>query len=185
MSSRLQIGFLADGLATGIGSLPYLDPEKALALIFSYLPGIQHWPQLPQRGKQEHFVNQFLHPLIDCGILVTEGDHWVLNTFGENYAECLTHFYSTCLPAEEDNEECLRTFLPTPEAAAGFHAFLTRAQTGGLKSVKYVKGQIAEPLSVALELKLRFGCQVHYYQESIAIIRYRNTIIISISNDFG
>ncbi len=163
MSSRFQTGFLADGLATGIGSLPYLDPEEALALIFSYLPDIPHWPQLPQRGKQEHFVHQFLQPLVDCGMLVSEGDHWVFNTSGENYAECLTDFYRTCLPAEEDNGECLQTFLPTPEAAAGFHAFLARAQTGGLKGAKYVKGQIAGPLTVALELKDQQGRPSYYH----------------------
>jgi hypothetical protein len=162
MSSRFQIGFLADGLATGIGSLPYLDPEEALELIFTDLPDIPHWPQLPQRGKQELFVHQFLQPLVDCGMLVEEDDHWGFNTSRDNYAECLTDFYTTCLPAEENNGECLQTFLPTPEAAAGFHAFLARAKTGGLKRAKYVKGQIAGPLTVALELKDQQGRPAYY-----------------------
>ncbi len=162
MSRAFQIDFLPEGLATGIGSLPYQDPEEAMALIFSNLPDIPHWPQLPQRGKQEHFVHQFLQPLVDCGMLITKGDRWAFNTASENIAECLTDFYTTCLPAEEGNSECLQTFLPTPGSAAGFHAFLARAQTGGLKKAKYVKGQIAGPLTVALELKDQQGRPAYY-----------------------
>ncbi len=74
MSRTFQIDFLPESLATGIGSLPYLDSEEAMALIFSELPDIPHWPQLPQQGKQEHFVHQFLQPLVDCGMLITKGD---------------------------------------------------------------------------------------------------------------
>lgn len=162
MSRGFQIDFLPEGLATGIGSLPCLDPEEALALIFTDLPDIPHWPQLPQRGTQEHFVHQFLQPLVDCGMLVAKGDRWIFNTSRENNAECLTDFYTTCLPAEEGNGECLQTFLPTPKSAAGFHAFLARAQTSGLKRAKYVKGQIVGPLTVALELKDQQGRPAYY-----------------------
>ncbi len=162
MSRRFHTDFLPKGLATGIGSLPYLDPEEALAHIFTELPDIPHWPQLPQRGKQEHFVHQFLHPLVDCGMLVAEGDHWSFDTSRENTAECLTDFYTVCLPAEEGNAECLQSFLPPPQAAAGFHAFLGRAQTGGLKKPKYVKGQIVGPLTAALELKDQQGRPAYY-----------------------
>ena len=162
MSPGLQIDFSPEGLATGIGSLPYLDPEEALALIFTDLPDIPHWPQLPKKGRQEHFVHQFLQPLVDCGTLVAQGDQWVFNTASENSAECLTEFYTTCLPAEEGSYECRRAFVPTPEAAAGFHAFLDRAQRGGLGKAKYVKGQIVGPLTASLELKDQQGRPAYY-----------------------
>ncbi len=162
MSHAFQIDFLPESLATGIGSLPYLFPEEALALVFTALPDIPNWPQLPQQGKQEHFVHQFLQPLVDCGMLTTKGDRWVFNTSRENNAECMTDFYTTCLPAEEGNGECLQTFLPSPEAATGFHAFLARAQSGGLKKARYVKGQIVGPLTVALELKDQLGRPAYY-----------------------
>jgi len=172
MSSAFQINFLPEGLATGIGSLPYLDPEDALALILTDLPDIPHWPQLPQRSKQEHFVHQFLQPLVDCEILIAKGDRWTFDTSKENSAECLTDFYTTCLPAEEGNRSCLNTFGPTPEAAAGFHAFLAQVQTNGLKKAKYVKGQIVGPLTVALELKDQQG-RPAYYQEDLRDIIVR------------
>ena len=163
MVDAFQIAFMPEGLATGIGSLPFVDPEAALELIFAELPEMPHWPQLPRRGEQEHFVHQFLQPLMDCGMLTSEGGRWILDASGENSAACLTEFYTTCLPAEAGDGECLRSYLPTPEAAAGLYAFLARARAGGLKPAGFVKGQIAGPLSVALELKDRQGRPAYYH----------------------
>ena len=112
------------GLATGIGSLPFTKPEDALALVVEELPEVPHWPQLPLRDKQEHFVHQFLQPLVACGMLVWQDQRWVFDRSSATEAECLTRFYMNCLPAEEGQSECLRSFLPSPEAAAGFHSFL-------------------------------------------------------------
>ena len=66
------MSFQPGGLATGIGSLPFLEPGEALELIWQYLPDIPHWPQLPQRGSSEGFVNQFLNPLVEAGLLAAE-----------------------------------------------------------------------------------------------------------------
>ena len=87
--------FVPEGLATGIGSLPYSDPQEALELILNDFPDIPHWPQLPQRSKLEHFVHQFLQPLVDCGMLVAEGARWVFDISRENHAACLTEFYAS------------------------------------------------------------------------------------------
>jgi hypothetical protein len=163
MVDSFPTNFLPEGLATGIGSLPFADPEAALELIFAELPDMPHWPQLPRRSEREHFVHQFLQPLLDCGMLEAEGKRWILDASGENSAACLTEFYTGCLPAEAGDGECRRAYLPTPEAAAGLHAFLARARTGGLKQAGYVKGQIAGPLSVALELKDRQGRPAYYH----------------------
>jgi hypothetical protein len=155
--------FEPECLATGIGSLPFVDPEEALALIFAELPDMPHWPQLPRRDEREHFVYQFLQPLVDCGMLMAEGRRWIFDPSGENSAACLTEFYTACLPAEAGDGKCLGAYLPAPEAAAGLHAFLARARAGGFKQAKYLKGQIAGPLSVALELKDRQGRPAYYH----------------------
>lgn len=47
------------GLATGIGSLPHQDAEKALDLIFKYVPAVPFWPQLPKRSPCEGMISQF------------------------------------------------------------------------------------------------------------------------------
>jgi hypothetical protein len=158
-------------MATGIGSLPFENPEKALALILTELPECPHWPQLPRRSSREHFVYQFLQPLVACGMVVLRDNRWIFDMARDASAECLTDFYTTCLPAEEGNPECLRSFLPSPEAAAGCHAFLSRARSGEFARARYLKGQIAGPLTVALELKDQEG-RPAYYQGDL-----RDTIV--------
>ena len=149
-------------MATGIGSLPFENPEKALALILTELPESPHWPQLPRRSSREHFVYQFLQPLVACGMVVLRDNRWVFDMARDTSAECLTDFYTTCLPAEEGNAECRRSFLPSPEAAAGFHAFLSRMRSEDLDRARFLKGQIAGPLTVALELKDEEGRPAYY-----------------------
>ena len=46
-------------LATGIGSLPYLEPCKAVDTIFANMPEIPFWPQLPKKGVMEGMIGQF------------------------------------------------------------------------------------------------------------------------------
>ena len=43
----------------GIGSLPYLEANSALDLIFEYCPQIPFWPQLPKRDAREGMTAQF------------------------------------------------------------------------------------------------------------------------------
>jgi hypothetical protein len=40
-------------IATGIGSFPIADPDKAAALSIEYLPEAPIWPQLPQRDFRD------------------------------------------------------------------------------------------------------------------------------------
>jgi hypothetical protein len=155
------------GLATGIGSLPFTDAQHALDLIWAELPEIPHWPQLPMRGKTEHFINQFLQPLVDCGMLVQYGHGgWRFDTSSDSCAACMTDFYSICLPAEDEDPVCSKSFLPSSESAFGFHSFLSMAKNRGLEKAIYLKGQIAGPLTVALELKDQQG-RPAYYQEDL------------------
>jgi hypothetical protein len=149
------------GLATGIGSLPFSNPADALSLVMEELPEVPHWPQLPLRDKQEHFVHQFLQPLVACGMLVFRNQRWAFDRSSSTKAECLTRFYMNCLPAEEGQSECLRSFLPSPEAAAGFHSFLN-LESNHLSKAQYLKGQIAGPLTIALELKDDEGRPAYY-----------------------
>ncbi len=71
MLQRQKGGFLY-GLATGIGSLPYQKTSPALDLIRETLPLGPHWPQLPQRTKDESLVRQFLGPLLKLEMLTAE-----------------------------------------------------------------------------------------------------------------
>ena len=50
-------------IATGIGSLPITDPDKAAALSLQYLPEAPIWPQLPQRDFREQMDGQYSESL--------------------------------------------------------------------------------------------------------------------------
>lgn len=172
--AKAEPPFYPRGMATGIGSLPFEDPDEALALILSECPECPHWPQLPRRGPKEHFIHQFLHPLVECGLLVYPSDRWLFDMSRDACAGDLTMFYSTALAAEEGDPEALQTFLPSPESAAGFHAFLTQAgNDASLEKAAHLKGQIAGPLSVALELKDEQG-RPAYYRDDLRDVIVRN-----------
>ena len=119
--------FTPRGMASGIGSLPFEDPRPALALILTELPECPHWPQLPRRSRREHFVHQFLQPLVACGLRVHQNGRWFFDVSRDTSADSFTVIYSACLAAEEGDAGALMSFLPPPEAAAGFHAFMRRA----------------------------------------------------------
>ena len=51
------------GLATGIGSLPLVDAQKAIDLIFRYVPSAPFWPQLPKCDMREGMIAQFTENL--------------------------------------------------------------------------------------------------------------------------
>lgn len=148
-----------------MGSLPHRDPDAALAVVLAHVPEIPHWPQLPRRSQREHFVFQFLQPLVDCGLLMQHNQRWGFDSRRPEYPDGLTRFYTTALAAEAGERESLQRFLPGPEAAAGFHGFLTRARSAGLPAARFVKGQIAGPLTIALELKDQDGIPAYYKED--------------------
>ncbi|OAT81818.1 hypothetical protein [Desulfotomaculum copahuensis] len=159
-------GFAPGGLATGIGSLPYLEPGQALPLIFSHLPQIPHWPQLPRRGGREGFVFQFLNPLLAAGLLSIEDGRAFFDDSHPAWPERLTDFYTTYLAAEAGDEKALQAFAFPREAAAGFYAFLDYIRSHGTGEAHYFKGHLAGPLTIAFQLKNRAG-RLAYYEEQL------------------
>lgn len=151
------------GLATGIGSLPGEDARAAVGLVLRYFPEIPHWPQLPRRGPVEHFVYQFLYPLFRLGLLVEEGGRVYLATRRPDWAERLTEFYTVYLALEAGDEAALDYFAVPPEAAAGLYAFVQEAAGGDFW---LVKGQVAGPLTVGLNLRDADG-RVAYYRDEL------------------
>ncbi|MCL6635852.1 MAG: hypothetical protein K6T29_08835 [Peptococcaceae bacterium] len=153
------------GLATGIGSMPFTDPAEALPLIRKYLPEIPHWPQLPLRGRQEHFVNQFLRPLVEAGLLTDDGDRVYFDPARPGWAGCLTGFYSTYLACEDGDAGALDAFAFPEDAAAGFYAFLEEMEKGTGDAV-LLKGHTVGPLSVAFQVKDQRG-RFAYYDDQL------------------
>jgi len=158
--------FNPSGLATGIGSLPFIDPDQAIKLIRRYFPAIPHWPQMPRRGMEEHFVFQFLQPLVETGLLVAKNRTYFFDMSQQSWPDRLTDFYTICLSAEEGDPAALENFVPPKHAARGFHVFLENAQKISGHGVKFLKGQIVGPLSAGLHLKDEKG-RIAYYQDEL------------------
>ncbi len=150
------------GLHTGIGSMPYVDPQKALDLIFGTMPEIPHWPQLPLRGTAEGFVFQFLTPLVEAGLIKLEGDKAYFDTDSEDWEGSLTRFYTIYLSAVEGDAQALEAFALPVEAASGFYAYLDYIRKNTLGQALFLKGHLAGPLTIGFNLKDPQGRFAYY-----------------------
>lgn len=56
------------GVATGVGSLPGLDPAEAVSLIFGELPDFPHLPELPDRGPGADMLGRSAALLVDLAV---------------------------------------------------------------------------------------------------------------------
>jgi hypothetical protein len=56
------------GLATGIGSLPGDDIDRATAQVFDELPDLPHLPELPQRGPGADMIGRTATHLVDLPV---------------------------------------------------------------------------------------------------------------------
>ncbi|MCL6610756.1 MAG: hypothetical protein K6T66_04340 [Peptococcaceae bacterium] len=160
------MSFKPAGLLTGIGSVPYTDPAEALSLIFSNMPEIPHWPQMPLRGPGEGFVFQFLTPLVRAGLIRIEGGRAYFDTESDRWGEGMTEFYAAYLAAAEGDPEALEAFSLPEEAAAGFYAFSDHIREKGPGDAVYFKGHLAGPLTVGFNLK-DAGGRLAYYQDQL------------------
>ncbi len=94
------------GLPTGIGSLPHLDADTAVALVKRYFPAVPHWPQLPKANRREYFTYQNLNLLSELGLLQIERyDRAFFTSDDAAWPERLAAFYEIYLQAGDGNAE--------------------------------------------------------------------------------
>jgi len=155
-----------NGLATGIGSLPFLDEYEAANFVLEKLPKIPHWPQLPGKGEQEGFVFQYLYPLVKSGLLKIKDGQAYFDTVHADWIDRLTNFYSLYLEAESGDSEALEQFSFPMSAAAGFYAFEELISKKDLSEAVYFKGQLTGPLTVGFQIKDEKG-HLAYYDEQL------------------
>jgi hypothetical protein len=122
-------------LATGIGSVPYLDVEDTCRMILDRFPEVPFWPQFPKRSFLEGMIVQFseglplLEPDESMGLRVSKRDR----------ASELTRFYEHFLADD------LEYFAMSGDYARGLYAMieLLEKRTEGT----YVKGQSVGPVT--------------------------------------
>jgi hypothetical protein len=123
-------------LATGVGSLPHTDPEKAVRFVLSHLCEAPYWPQLPRRNFLETMYVQYAAGLPGAAI---EGEKLLVESGEKAMAEAEA-FYERFL------SEDASSFAIPAERAAGLHRLLAADPAPCLA----VKGQIAGPVSFGL-----------------------------------
>lgn len=135
-------------LATGVGSLPHTDPDRAVRLVLSGFRDIPCWPQLPRRSFLENMYAQYAAGLpgaaFDGERLFVEG--------GEGVMAEAEAFYERFL------SEDLASFAIPAERAEGLHRLIGAAEG----PYAAVKGQVTGPVSFGLMITDRRKKPVFY-----------------------
>ena len=134
---------------TGIGSLPFLEPEEAVELVFKGCD-IPFWPQLPRRSFREFMIPQYSEGFPGIREDQQKGEVKV----SEVTQDELNVFYEAAASGRE--------FPISPKYAAGFYAFEDALRGRKLKAVK---GQITGPLTFSLGLKDSEGRYTYFNEE--------------------
>jgi methionine synthase II (cobalamin-independent) len=143
-------------IATGIGSLPLVDPDEAVALSLTYLAEAPIWPQLPQRSFLEHFCCQYSEGL--PGFLVDSSKQSYYFDTSRDLDPELERFYERYLVKDHDY------FSISQDHAAGFHAFVATLKKKGLPpSARFLKGHCTGPLTFGITVKDSDGRDIVYH----------------------
>lgn len=126
--------------ATGIGSAPFTDPDRAAALILSELPELPFWPQLVRLGFQEDMVSQGVRGL--PGLVLDEVNRIVKVDAQQPRELALAEFYEAVW------SEDLDIFALTPHEASGFFSLLRQA-ADAVPGPPALKGQVVGPVTFA------------------------------------
>jgi len=136
-------------IATGVGSLPINDPDKAVALSLSYLHEAPIWPQLPQRSFREHMENQYSEAF--PGIRLDTVKNRLYFDTAKDLTPELEKFFEQYL------QQNYGFFKMTEEFAAGFYSLLRAFKNGVPPPTQFIKGHVTGPLTVGTSLKDETG----------------------------
>jgi len=126
--------------ATGIGSVPFTDPDAAAALVLKYLPEAPFWPQMVRLGFPEEMVAQAARGL--PGLRVDLEAHTVAVDPDLPRDQALARLYEEVWAGD------LAPFALDPGEAQGFYALLRACATSG-SGIQALKGQLSGPVTFA------------------------------------
>ena len=123
-------------LATGIGSVPYLDVRKTCQMILDRFPEVPFWPQFPKRSFLEGMIVQFSEGL---PLLEPDEQEMGLRVSQKDRPSEFTRFWEHFLVDDTDY------FAMSREYAQGLYAMidLLKERPEG----DYVKGQSVGPVT--------------------------------------
>ncbi|MDD5692060.1 MAG: hypothetical protein PHP10_02655 [Candidatus Omnitrophica bacterium] len=124
------------GLATGVGSLPFVDAQKAIDLILRCVPEAPFWPQLPKRDAREGMIAQFSENL--PGLKMDSG---TLRFIAQDKEKELELFYEKFIAGD------LPYFEISKDHAQGLYAFYWRLKGMDLSGIEFIKCQVTGPFT--------------------------------------
>ncbi len=128
--------------ATGIGSVPFIDPVEGCKIIRNNFTSIPFWPQLPKRTFHENMYVQYSSRL--PGATLNEANKTIHIKLDDAFAQ-IEEIYGKCIEGDLD-------YFAIPEGyAAGFYEFMSRKDLLS-SNLKAVKGHITGPISYGLFL---------------------------------
>jgi hypothetical protein len=142
--------------ATGIGSVPFTDPEEAAALILTHLPEVPFWPQLVRLGFQEDMVAQGVRGL--PGLRLDEVTRTVKTDPDQPRELALADFYEAVWLDD------LSPFGLDLKEAQGFYT-LCRLAAAAAHRPPALKGQVVGPVTFAGMVKDEPGKPILYDRE--------------------
>ena len=143
-------------IATGVGSLPLSDPDKAVSLSLQYLSEAPIWPQLPQRGFHEHMGGQYSEML--PGLCIdTVKERFYFDTT-QDLMPKFEKFFERYL------EKDYGFFKMTEEYAAGFYGLLRALRKEMPSSTHFIKGHITGPLTAGISFKDETGKDIIHHE---------------------
>ncbi len=141
-------------IATGIGSFPHPDENEVFRLIFQNFPEIPFWPQLPKRSFLEGMVVQYSEGFPSLRWNEKEQRVWVDTSHG--FDKEIEKFYQHLEGSE------LKPFEITEDFARGLRILKDLTSKDYRKEIKYIKGQIAGPITFGLALPDLEGKSIFY-----------------------
>jgi hypothetical protein len=141
--------------ATGIGSVPFTEPQEAVELILAHMPRIPYWPQMVRRGYLEDMTAQVARGLptikVDLAQRLVRVDREVVRD------EALASFYEIVFSGD------LEAFAFDPKEASGFFALLKAA--AHCPECQVLKGQLSGPVTFSVVVKDQIGKPILYDRE--------------------
>lgn len=126
--------------ATGIGTLPFIDPAQAVETVVAQLTEMPYWPQLPARSPREGMNSQYAPALTP--LLVLDGAGEARANLEAGREEALAGFYERLFSGQSAG------FGLTDQEAAGFIAFLERLGRAAPGEFPWVKGHVTGPCTL-------------------------------------
>jgi hypothetical protein len=158
------MAFKPNFLATGIGSMPFTNPEKAAEISLARFSEAPFWPQLPKIDMNEQMENQYSEG-IPCAVIDREKGRMFFDTAGD-YSEAFAAFYETYMKAMDpaDGDGDCSALAIGPQFSRGIPALEKMLQTKKEKP-PFVKVQTTGPCSFALTVVDQNKRAIYYNEE--------------------